>query len=80
LYFLNSNKKRHNIFGFWSIELINSLEEDIIKNNYRKVEDWANKIGVKNINIKFSKFDPFFNINSTEDLEEAKKILKLFND
>jgi len=80
LYFLNSNKKRHNIFGFWSIELINTLEEDIIKNNYRKVEDWANKIGVKNINIKFSKFDPFFNINSTEDLEEAKKILKLFND
>ena len=76
MYFLSSNKKRHNIFGFWSIELINTLEEDIIKNNYRKVEDWANKIGVKNINIEFSKFDPFFNINSIEDLEEAKKILK----
>ena len=77
LYFLNSNKKRHNIFGFWSIELINTLEEDIIKNNYRKVEDWANKIGVKNINIEFGKFDPFFNINSIEDLEKAKKILKI---
>jgi len=48
----------------------------LINNNYRKVEDWANKIGVKTIDIEPKKFDPFFNINTKEDLEEAKKILK----
>ena len=76
LYFIKSNEKRHNIFGLWSIDLLDILEKDLIKNNFRKVEDWANKIGVKTINIKFDKFDPFLNINTKEDLSEAKKILE----
>jgi len=76
LYFIKSNGKRHNIFGLWSIDLMETLENDLIKNNLRKVEDWANKIGVKTINIKNDKFDPFLNINTKKDLEEAKKILK----
>ena len=76
LYFVKSNNKRHNIFGLWSIDLLETLENDLIKNNFRKVETWANKIGVKTITIKVKKFDPFLNINTREDLEEAKKILK----
>ena len=55
------------------------LEKDLIKNNFRKVEEWANKIGVKTIDIKISKFDPFFNINTKEDFDEAKKILDKMN-
>jgi len=76
LYFVRSNEKRHNIFGLWSIDLLDILENDLVKNNFRKVEDWANKIGVKTINIKFDKFDPFLNINTKEDLNKAEKILK----
>jgi molybdenum cofactor guanylyltransferase len=79
LYFIKSNKKRHNIFGLWSIDLVKILDNDLIKNNLRKVEDWANKIGVETINIENDKFDPFFNINTKEDLEEAQKILKNYN-
>ena len=76
LFFVKSNEKRHNIFGLWSINLLEILEDDLIKNNFRKVEDWANKIGVEIINIKKKKYDPFFNINTKEDLEMAEKILK----
>ena len=76
LYFVKSNNKRHNIFGLWSLELLKTLEDDLINNNFRKVEEWANKIGVKTIDIDVKKFDPFFNINTKEDYEEAKKILK----
>ena len=75
LYFIKSNNKRHNIFGLWSISLLETLENDLVNNNFRKVEEWANKIGVKTIDIKITNFDPFFNINTKEDLEEAKKIL-----
>ena len=75
LYFVKSNNKRHNIFGLWSIDLLETLEDDLINNNFRKVEEWANKIGVKTIDIKIRKFDPFFNINTKADFEEAKKIL-----
>ena len=75
LYFIKSNNKRHNIFGLWSINLLEVLEDDLTNNNFRKVEDWANKIGVKTIDVKVKKFDPFFNINTKEDFEKAKDIL-----
>ena len=75
LYFVKSKKKRHNIFGLWSIELIETLEKDILENDYRKVEKWANKIGVKTIDMSYREMDPFFNINTQEDFVEAKKIL-----
>ena len=76
LYFAKSEEKRHNIFGLWSLKLIETLEMDIVKNNHRKVEKWADKIGVKTINISYKEVDPFFNINTKDDFKEAKKILK----
>ena len=75
LYFIKSNNKRHNIFGLWSIDLLDVLEDDLKNNNFRKVEDWADKIGVKTINIEVNEFDPFFNINTKDDFEKAKEIL-----
>ena len=75
LYFIKSNNKRHNIFGLWSIDLLDVLEDDLKNNNFRKVEDWADKIGVKTIDIEVNEFDPFFNINTKEDFEKAKEIL-----
>jgi molybdopterin-guanine dinucleotide biosynthesis protein A len=78
LYFVKSNNKRHNIFGLWSIDLLETLENDLIKNNFRKVEEWANNIGVKTIDVKIKKFDPFFNINTKKDLEEAQSILEVY--
>ena len=72
LIFLNSEKKRHNIFGAWSIDLIKILENDL-KKNFRKVEIWADKIGYESININIEKFDKFLNINTKKDFEKAKK-------
>jgi len=72
LIFLNSDKKRHNIFGLWSMDLIETLEKDI-KNNFRKVEIWADKVGYESININVEKFDKFLNINTREDFEKAKE-------
>ena len=75
LFFIKSNNTRHNIFGLWSIDLIDRLEEDL-NNGERKVEVWANNVGVKIINMSFDKNDPFFNINTKEDLEKAKEYIK----
>ena len=75
LFFIKSNNTRHNIFGLWSIDLISKLEKDLEKGE-RKVESWANSIGVNTINMQFEKNDPFFNINTKEDLEKAKENFK----
>ena len=72
---MKSKNTRHNIFGLWSLELFEKLELALNKGD-RKVELWANEIGVKTIDFENeNNNDPFFNINTEEDLENAKKIL-----
>ena len=73
LFFIKSKETRHNIFGLWSMDLMDQLESDLLKGE-RKVELWANSVGVSIINIEYKKIDPFFNINTEEDLELAKKL------
>ena len=76
LFFMKSKNTRHNIFGLWSLELYEKLEFALNKGD-RKVELWANKIGVKTIDFDHeNNKDPFFNINTEEDLKIANKLLE----
>ena len=76
LFFMKSKNTRHNIFGLWSLKLYEKLELALNRGD-RKVELWANEIGVKTIDFKHeNNKDPFFNINTEEDLEIAKKLLE----
>ena len=51
---MKSENTRHNIFGLWSINLYEKLEADISRGD-RKVEIWANTVGVKTIDFKIEK-------------------------
>jgi len=73
LFFIKDKDTRHNIFGLWSLDLMDQLETDLY-NGERKVEIWANSIGVRTVNIEYKNINPFFNINTIDDLEKAKKI------
>ena len=75
LFFIKNKETRHNIFGLWSLDLLKKLETDLQKGE-RKVEVWADIVGVETINIEYEKRDPFFNINTKEDLEKAYKIME----
>ena len=70
----SSHGRQHNIFGLWSIELHDKLYDDLVNNKVRKVQDWTKKNNIKNLEFEFKDYDPFFNINTPEDLELAKKI------
>ena len=80
--YLKDNKKLNNTKALLDIggtkqeicDLMDKLEEDL-ENGDRKVENWANSVGVKIVNMNFEKNDPFFNINTKEDLEKAKKYI-----
>ena len=72
----SSHGRKHNIFGLWSTELYDKLRNDLVNNNVRKVQDWTEKNKIKNLEFKFKDYDPFFNINTEEDLEFAKKLSK----
>ena len=75
LFFMKSKNTRHNIFGLWSLELFEKLELALNRGD-RKVELWANEIGVKTIDFEIeNNKDPFFNINTEKELKIAKKLL-----
>ena len=57
------------------MELKEILLKDI-NNGFRKVEDWANKIGSEIVEINSDNDYNFLNINTKEDLEEARKKIK----
>ena len=75
LFFIKNKNTRHNIFGLWSLDLLNKLELDL-KKGERKVEVWANSVDVKIVDVDFDEKDPFFNINTKEDLEKAYKMME----
>jgi len=70
----SSHGRKHNIFGLWSLDLYDKLEHDLINKKIRKVQDWTEKNKIKNLEFKFIDYDPFFNINTEEDLAFAKKL------
>jgi len=70
----SSHGRKHNIFGLWSLDLYDKLKDDLTNNKVRKVQDWTGKNKIKNLEFKFKDYDPFFNINTEEDLEFAKKL------
>jgi len=72
----SSHGRKHNIFGLWSLDLYDKLKDDLINNKVRIVQDWTEKNKIKNLEFKFKDYDPFFNINTEEDLEFAKKLSK----
>jgi len=72
----SSHERKHNIFGLWSLDLYEKLKDDLINKKVRKVQDWTEKNKIKNLEFKFKDYDPFFNINTEEDLEFAKKLSK----
>ena len=72
----SSHGRKHNIFGLWSLDLYDKLKDDLINKKVRKVQDWTEKNKIKNLEFEFKDYDPFFNINTKEDLEFAKKLGK----
>ncbi len=77
----SSHGRKHNIFGLWSLDLYDRLQNDLINKKIRKVQDWTEKNKIKNLEFKFKDYDQFFNINTEEDLLVAKKLsMKIKNE
>ena len=70
----STHGRKHNIFGLWSLDLYDKLYNDLVNNKIRKVQDWTKANNIKNLEFHFKDYDPFFNINTLEDLEFAKKL------
>lgn len=72
-----SDKKTHPIIGAWHISLLNNLDSELNR-GVRKILSWVELHNFDLINYKIESHDPFFNINTKEDLAIAANIERNF--
>ncbi len=73
-----SNGRIHPVFGLWPVTLADDLEHFLVQEDQRKILVFANRYPLQEITFgdgtKTATGDPFFNINTPEDLIEAKRL------
>lgn len=65
-------KWMHPTFGLWPVALRDDLRMHI-QDGGRKVLGWTDRHMCRDVVFESGDFDPFFNINTAEDLEKAKQ-------
>lgn len=68
-----SGKQRHVLTGLWSVALRDVLDTAIQQDGLRRVQDWAAHCAAVSIFWPDKPIDPFFNVNTPEDLAEARR-------
>ena len=66
---------RHPTFGLWPVALRDDLRL-ALKDGVRKVVLWTDRHGTAMADFPTGRFDPFFNVNTPEDLAEARRLLE----
>ena len=72
----SSGGQDHYIIGAWKTELLDDLELAIAKDGLFRVKDWAVRVSAQKVEWPVEPYDPFFNVNTPEDLLRAQHILK----
>lgn len=71
-----SNDRVHPVFGLWRVALADDLEGAMTEEGVRKVLAWTDRHACAHVDFPASPFDPFFNVNTPEQLEEAEQLMK----
>ena len=65
---------RHPTFGLWPVSLRDDLRA-ALQGGLRKVVQWTDARGGRETVFPVTTFDPFFNVNTPEDLQRAEALL-----
>ena len=66
---------RQPTFGLWPTALRHDLRQSLL-DGLRKIVQWTDRHGTALAHFDTDPYDPFFNINTPEDMQRAKAILK----
>ena len=73
-----SAQRTHPVFALWSLDLKDELKTAMINEGIRKIDNWTARYKITHVDFEFGpeEYDPFFNVNRPENLDEAKRFLK----
>ncbi len=66
---------RHPTFGLWPVDLREDLRAALLAGT-RKVVDWTDRHNTTMAEFSNQPFDPFFNLNTPEDMLNAEQLLQ----
>lgn len=70
----NGRVNRHPTFGLWPVDLREDLRASL-RGGLRKVVLWTDRHGTAFAEFSTTPFDPFFNVNTPEDMATAESYL-----
>jgi molybdopterin-guanine dinucleotide biosynthesis protein A len=70
-----SGGRVHPVVGLWPLHQREDLRRALRAEGLRKVEDWTGRIGAALVDFDTAPIDPFFNVNTPEDLVTAGGLL-----
>jgi molybdopterin-guanine dinucleotide biosynthesis protein A len=69
-----SGEWRHPVVALWRVALRDDLRLALVKEDLRKIELWTARHGIAIADWPAAPVDPFFNVNTPEDVAEAERI------
>jgi molybdopterin-guanine dinucleotide biosynthesis protein A len=69
-----SGEWRHPVVGLWPVALRNDLRHALVDEGLHKIEAWTGRHGVAIADWPTAPVDPFFNVNTPEDVAAAERI------
>jgi molybdopterin-guanine dinucleotide biosynthesis protein A len=69
-----SGEWRHPVVGLWAVALRHDLRRAVVDEGLRKIEVWTARHGVAIADWPDQPVDPFFNVNTPEDLAQAERL------
>jgi molybdopterin-guanine dinucleotide biosynthesis protein A len=69
-----SGEWRHPVVGLWPVALRESLRKALVDEDLRKIEVFTARHGVAIAEWPDQPIDPFFNVNSPEDVKRAEEV------
>ena len=72
-----SNNRIHPIFALWHSSLLEDIEGQLQGGNTPRLQDWVKLQKVAEVDFPSSSYDPFFNINTPQDLYAAEPLVSL---
>jgi len=73
-----SGEWRHPVVGLWPVALREDLRHALVVEGLHKIEIWTARHGVALASWPDTPVDPFFNVNTPEDLANAERIAAQF--
>ncbi len=70
-----SDGRTHPVFGLWPVSLADALRSAMVDEDMRKVDRFTGRYRLAEAVFSTAPFDPFFNTNRPEDLEQAERLL-----